>query len=281
MWIGSSENAGGNISGMHVFAVSGVHVDTIYENSEPIGRVFDDGQTRHCLLSGLKPANLSASKRAQYQEVVRNLERALRKADMSITDVVRTWFLLNDIHSWYGEFNNARTEFLKGRRLGLLPASTGIGSQNPARAAILAGAWAMQPAKSVISITETPSPLQCSSMEYGSAFSRAVLVDTPSCRRLLISGTASIGPDGRSAHVADLRKQIALTIKVARAILISCKFDFHDVTRATAYLKSVHGAPVLDEWQREHDLDFFPLVVAQADICRPELLFELELDAIS
>ena len=100
-------------------------------------------------------------------------------------------------------------------------------------------------------------------------------------QRLLISGTASNGPDSRSAHAGDLRKHIALTMEIAHAILVSRGFDFSDVTRATAYFKNIQDAPVFDEWRRGRDGEFLPLIVAQSDICRPELLFEMELDAIS
>jgi enamine deaminase RidA (YjgF/YER057c/UK114 family) len=282
MWIENGKNTDSAISGMHVFAVAGTNVDTVRQEGEPIGRVFDDGQTRHCLLSGLKPANPSVSNPAQCREVFKNLEHALHEVDMNMTDVARTWFFLDNIRSWYREFNNARIEFFKERKLldGLLPASTGIGGRNPGGVAIIGGAWAIQAAKSSVSITEAPSPLQCSSMEYGSAFSRAVLVDTPLCHRLLISGTASIGPDGRSLHVGDLRRQLALTMEVAREILASRGFNFSNVTRATTYFKNLQEVLVFNAWQREHSLEFLPLVAVPADICRQELLFEIELDAI-
>jgi len=283
MWIGSDGNTSSTISGMHLFAVAGVRVDTIYQGEESIGRVFGDGQTRCCLLSGLRPANLSASKSAQCQEVFRNLERGLCEADMNIANVARTWFFLDAIHSWYGEFNGARNEFFQKKKLigNLLPASTGVGSQNPAGSAVSVGAWAVQATKDCVSIIEVPSPLQCSSVEYGSAFSRAVLVETPLWRRLLISGTASIGPDGRSLHIGDLPGQIGLTMEVVREILASCDLDFSHVTRATAYFKNSQDAPAFDLWRKQQRLEPFPLIVTQSDICRPELLFEIELDAIS
>jgi enamine deaminase RidA (YjgF/YER057c/UK114 family) len=118
-------------------------------------------------------------------------------------------------------------------------------------------------------------------LEYGSAFSRAMLIDILAGRRLLISGTASIEPNGRSAHVGDLRNQIALTMEVANAILVSRGFKFSDVTRATAYFKHIQDAPALDAWRQERKVDPFPLVMAGSTICRDELLFEIELDAIA
>jgi hypothetical protein len=57
-------------------------------------------------------------------------------------------------------------------------------------------------------------------------------------------------------------------------------FDFNNVTRATAYFKNIQDAPTFDVWLAERDLKFPPVVVAQSDICRPELSFEIELDAI-
>jgi enamine deaminase RidA (YjgF/YER057c/UK114 family) len=206
----------------------------------------------------------------------------LNEAGMDMTNVARTWLFLDDILSCYEEFNGIRTGVFREKKLlnGLLPASTGVGGRNPAGTAIIGGAWAVQSTDHSVVVQAVPSPQQCSSLEYGSAFNRAVLIDIPAGRRLLISGTASIEPNGRSAHVGDLRKQIALAMEVVHAILASRGFNFSDVTRATTYFKNISGAAVFDEWQMEHDLKFLPLVKAQADICRNDLLFEIELDAI-
>jgi len=282
-WIEGTALVSEGISGMHIFAVAGTQVDTICQEGEPVGRIFSDGHLRHYLFGNLVPSNPSASKPMQCCETFEKMERLLFEAGMGMANVARTWFFLDDILSWYGEFNSARNEFFKEKRLlnGLLPASTGVGGQNPAGVAITGGAWAVQAMNSSVAVHAVPSPLQCPSLEYGSAFSRAVVVDTPPCRRLLISGTASIGPDGRSLHVGDLQGQIELTMKVVRGILASCGFDFSYVTRATAYFKNIQDAPAFDLWRKEQRLEPFPLITTQSDICRPELLFEIELDAIS
>jgi enamine deaminase RidA (YjgF/YER057c/UK114 family) len=283
MWIGDGKDTDNAISGMHVFAVAGTHVDTIRHEGEPIGRVFSDGYERHCFLGNVMPSNLTASKSAQCHEIFEKMERLLLETGMEMTNVVRTWFFLDDILSWYGEFNNARIEFFKERKLlnGLLPASTGIGGRNSQGVAIVGGAWAVQTKEGSTIAHEVPSPLQCSSIDYGSAFSRAVLVDTSSCRRLLISGTASIGPDGHSLHTGDLDGQIGLSMKVVREILASRGFNFSDVTRATAYFKNLQDAPAFDFWREKQGLKPFPLIATQSTICRGELLFEIELDAIA
>ena len=282
MWIGGGKDTENAISGMHVFAVAGTHVDTIRWEGEPVGRVFSDGYERHCFLENVKPSNLTASKSAQCHETFEKMERLLLEAGMGMTNVVRTWFFLDDILSWYAEFNNARIGFFKKRKLlhGLLPASTGVGGRSPTGVAIVGRAWAVQALKSSIAVQAAPSPLQSSSMEYGSAFSRAVSVDTSSCRRLLISGTASIGSDGRSLHTGDLNGQIGLSMKVVRRILVSSGFDFSHVTRATTYFKNTQDAPAFDLWRKRQGLEPFPLIATQSTICRDELLFEIELDAL-
>jgi enamine deaminase RidA (YjgF/YER057c/UK114 family) len=97
---------------------------------------------------------------------------------------------------------------------------------------------------------------------------------------LLISGTASIEPGGRSAHPGDPRKQIQLTMEVVAAILESCRMSFADVTRSTVYFKQLADARLFEQWCQTNDLDI-PGVWVEADICRDELLFEIELDAMT
>jgi len=267
---------------MHIFAVTGTQVDTIHQEGKVIGRIFDDGCVRHCFLGNLVSSNSSISKSAQSGEMFERMEHALLEAGMAMTNVVRTWLFLDDILSWYEEFNGIRTGFFMKKKLsnGLLPASTGVGGRNPAGTAIVGGAWAVQSTDGSVVVQAVPSPQQCSSLEYGSAFNRAVLIDVPAGRRLLISGTASIEPNGRSAHVGDLCKQIRLTMEVAHAILASRGFNFSDITRATAYFKNIQDASAFDAWRQKQKVGPFPLVVAEATICRDELLFEIELDAL-
>lgn len=280
-WVEGSGSGKGGISGMHIFAVAGTNVDTIRQAGKVVGRVFDDGCARHCFLGNLVALNPSVSKSAQSQEMFERMEQALLEARMDMTNVVRTWLFLDDILSWYEEFNGIRTGFFREKKLsnGRLPASTGIGGRNPVGTAIVGGAWAVQATNDLVAVQAVPSPLQCSSLEYGSAFNRAVLIDMPAGQRLLVSGTASIEPNGRSAHAGDLRKQIGLTMEVAHAILASRGFNFSDVTRATAYFKNIQDAPAFDIWRQEQKMEPFPLVMTESTICRDELLFEIELDA--
>jgi len=52
-----------------------------------------------------------------------------------------------------------------------------------------------------------------------------------------------------------------------------------DLTRATAYFKHREDVHALTNWCASRDLPRLPIVLANCDICRGDLLFELEADA--
>jgi enamine deaminase RidA (YjgF/YER057c/UK114 family) len=281
-WVQGMPCSEGAIAGIQVFALAGTKVETVTLNGQPIGRMFHDRWARHCLLGNLLPEERRQSRPEQTTSVYRRMEQALLQMGMTLSNLARTWLFLDDILSWYGEFNTARTEIFTQRNLFVtgVPASTGVGVTNPAGAALAAAAWAVQPLDGPMEVCEVASPLQCTARRYGSCFSRAVELRVPGLDRLLISGTASISPDGRSQHSGDVRRQIGLTMEVVEAILSSRQMRWSDVTRATAYFKQAEDGPRFAEWCEDHNVTM-PVVVTQADICRDELLFEIELDAVA
>ena len=145
----------------------------------------------------------------------------------------------------------------------------------------MADVLAIRPKRSDVRIFAVPSPLQCSALDYRSSFSRAVEVVTPELRCLYISGTASIEPGGKTAFVDDVRKQIELSMDVLHAILTSRGMDWGDVSRAIAYFRNMSSAAEFTAYCREHNIPQFPCAVSHADICRDDLLFEIEADAMT
>jgi enamine deaminase RidA (YjgF/YER057c/UK114 family) len=278
------EGAAGNdhpIAGMQAFAFDAGRVNPITLNGRVVGSVFEEGAMRHCLLGGLGPGQRSTSRPDQLRQTLENLEAALELAGFSLPDVVRTWFYVDQILSWYGAFNKVRTQVYSRVqfRSGSLPASTGISGRNPAGSALVAGAWALQPLEASARVAEVASPLQCPAPAYGSSFSRAMEISAPRGRRLLISGTASVAPGGETLWTGNVRRQIDLTMNVVEAILASRGFGFRDITRATAYVKNRDDMPAFAVWCAARDLRSLPAIVAHCGICREDLLFELEADA--
>ena len=77
----------------------------------------------------------------------------------------------------------------------------------------------------------------------------------------------------------DLSGQIDTSLTVTEAILKSCGMGFTDVTRATGYFKDGVGGGA----GGAGGAGFGSVrqgVAVQADICRAELLFEIQLDAV-
>jgi len=126
-----------------------------------------------------------------------------------------------------------------------------------------------------------PSPLQCPALRYGSSFSRAVEVAAPDHRRLYLSGTASIDPGGKTAHVGDIEKQIELTMRVVGAILASRGMGWDNVSRAVAYVERATHASAFQAYRLGAGLAQLPVVIVENPLCRGDLLFEIELDALA
>lgn len=281
-WIEQGNGQGSPVAGLQVHAVSGVTTHPVRWGGRTLGMTYEDQRGRHCVLGGLEPPDPRASREVQAEALFDLVERVLQEAGFGFEHVYRTWFYLDDILEWYDAFNEVRNQFFQRRGVydRLVPASTGIGGNNRSGAALIGDLMALEPASTELRLEAVPSPLQCPALEYGSSFSRAVEVAWPGQRRLLVSGTASIEPGGATAHVGDIEAQVATTMEVVHAILRSRGMDWSDTVRAIAYFKHARHTPVFARHCRLHGLPQMPVIVTKNDVCRDDLLFELELDAI-
>jgi enamine deaminase RidA (YjgF/YER057c/UK114 family) len=279
-WVEGAACDGGPVAGIQVHAFRG-GVERIEFCGRAVGSAFTDAGARQCLVGGLTPPDKTLSQPGQTSRTLENLQTILAQAGFDLADVVRTWFFLENILSWYDDFNRARTKLYSGVkfRSGSMPASTGVGAKNPAGAALALAEWAFRPSGKNSRAEEIASPMQCPAPAYGSAFSRAMEVPAAAGRRLFVSGTASIAPGGKTLWTGDVRKQVKLTMDVVEAILRPRGFAFADITRATAYFRRPADAAVFAEWLAANRLAKMPVISAQCDLCRDDLLFELEADA--
>jgi len=67
---------------------------------------------------------------------------------------------------------------------------------------------------------------------------------------------------------------------VVEAILCSRSMGWSDVVRGVVYFKYAADLSIYDEYCRSKGLPSFPAACLQGDICRDDLLFEIEVDAI-
>jgi enamine deaminase RidA (YjgF/YER057c/UK114 family) len=270
------------IAGIQTHAIAGTCVRTLGDNGA-VTRIWNDALATHCVVNSILPTRTQATPPEQAREVFEKLQTGLASAGMTTKDIARTWFYLDDILSWYGEFNRVRNDVFAHNELRphSLPASTGVGGRNPMGAALVAAVWAVRPHDQAAKVMHfAPSPEQCPAPAYGSAFSRAVEIRSAGFRRLLVSGTASIAPDGKTEHVGDARAQIERSMQVVGAILESRRMTFADTAFATAFFKTPADAPLFADWLARHGQPAMPVVSAGCDICRDNLLFEIELEAV-
>lgn len=281
VWLQGDACRSGNMLSMQAFAVSGLVPEPVNSGGREVGFVYETEHARFCRLRGIQPSDVSAPRGEQARSAFEAMQAALSESGFAVTDTVRTWIYLDRLLEWYDEFNTVRTLFFRQHGIfeALVPASTGIGARNPFGAAVLIDVLAVQP-KNGVTVQAVPSPLQNPATDYKSSFSRAVEMAFPSHRALYISGTASIDARGQTVHRNDPAAQIDRTLEVIEALLQSRGMAWSDLFRGIAYFKNMSDLPSFEQCCRVRQIPRFPLAVSHADICRDDLLFEIEVDAV-
>jgi enamine deaminase RidA (YjgF/YER057c/UK114 family) len=274
-------------------AAEGDRVWTAVDEGRPVGRAWDRNGSSFIIMQdchGLNGPGASKPDRMEQTDAMfRRAERILRDEGFSYPDVVRTWIYIDDILDWYGDFNQARNRcyadfgFLGGRdgsnpaETVYLPASTGIQGRNPARSAAVMDLFAVHGREgSPVKVRHITGSRQRSPYRYGSAFSRAVVVEEPDDRLILVSGTASIDDEGKSVYLGDSRAQIHQTLNVITSLIEPEGATLADLCEATVFLKRAEDLPLYLSIAEEKGLSSVPAVHVVADVCRDELLFELD-----
>jgi enamine deaminase RidA (YjgF/YER057c/UK114 family) len=221
--------------------------------------------------------------------MLRRAAGILESQGASYRDVARTWFYLADILAWYPEFNRSRSAIygqfgiLPGQGNGRLklPASTGIRGEATSGAAgsldLLAVAG---PVKSRPLVRQLSNPGQQDAFHYGSAFSRGALICQPDISMIQVSGTAAIDERGASLYPGDVRAQIDCTFDKIAALIGQEGASLADIAAACVFVKRPEDALVYQERAAARGLEDLPAVIMVADICREELLFEMDAEVV-
>jgi enamine deaminase RidA (YjgF/YER057c/UK114 family) len=195
-------------------------------------------------------------------------EAVLRREGLHFGHVVRQWAYVEDIGAGYRAFNDARAEaYARADFPAGYPAATGIGQ---AAGGVVLDFVAVDGA----AVTPLSNPRQADAHRYaadGAApqFERGKRVVLSGAATILVSGTAAIVGE-RSVAAGDVVAQTRTTIGNIAAVVGARR-----LSRLRAYVKRARDLPAV----RRLVTDAFgpvPAVYVRADICRPELLVEIE-----
>jgi enamine deaminase RidA (YjgF/YER057c/UK114 family) len=124
------------------------------------------------------------------------------------------------------------------------------------------------------------STRQIEAYQYYSAFSRGLLIREPEISELQVSGTAAINEEGKSLYPGDIRGQIDYTLGAVDALIRQEDASLEDVCAATVFVKHPEDIHIFQEMAGSRGLEDFPCVCVVADICRKELLFEIDAEIV-
>jgi enamine deaminase RidA (YjgF/YER057c/UK114 family) len=279
----------GGLAGIHVIAARGTS-RPLAEGDRVYGRVVETSAARVLGLSDVgrrASGRLAAGPAEDAAAAIDAAEDLLAREGFSFRDVVRTWFYLRDILDWYGPFNAVRTAAF--RRMGLLepggngpiPASTGIEGRNPRGGWCTLDLLALRPRDGGrLKRRRLHNRKQNEATEYGSAFARATEVVLGDTRCVFVSGTAAIDDRGETVHVGDFETQVRHTLEAVRVLLEGAGAGLADVGQATAFLANPCDGRAFERIVERSELRKAPLVTTIADVCRRDLLFEIDATAI-
>lgn len=242
----------------------------------------------------------------QTADVFEGLRAMLAEAGASFEDVARAWLYqggITDIEGnteRYRELNRARADFFAGipfhsRRLwhggdgrAIYPASTGIGTEGHG---LVATCLALKTERTDVELLPLENPLQTPSFDYpehysakAPKFSRAMALRIGDHVTTWISGTASI-VNSESVHPGDVEKQTEQTLTNIERLIDAENFGRLGWSGAGATLDHLAKVRVYVKRHEDYDkcravcerrLGRIPAIYAQADVCRPDLLVEIE-----
>lgn len=278
--------AGTTLAGVQIQAVFRDRVQsirTIADAGSPCGRAWSSNGKNFAILQNMRAAQPAADRSAQAAEMIRRAGEILRSQGISYRHVARTWIYLDDILDWYQPFNQARNE--QYGQLGLvtsgpgalLPASTGIEGANPHGGACLMDVLAVSDSRGDQPVAAQLSNLrQQDAFAYGSAFSRGAHIRDVDSECFHISGTAAIDQAGKSMFAGDVRSQVAATLDHVEALLGQRGMGLSDICSSTAFVKLAGDYDAVRDAMGQRGLADLPAVYMVADVCRAELLFELD-----
>jgi len=282
---------GGSFGGLQLWGASpkkpGARlVATVEMGGRPVGRRWtgpDYALLHLAAIDGRGPDGaLRGCPSCQAQQMFENVAAALAEHGLTYKDVPRTWIYLSRILDWYGEFNRVRTAHyarvgLSASEGSIFPASTGIQARSDQEECLMDVLAVKQGPGSRLAVRPViKTPRQDKAFSYGSAFSRAVVLESDGHKTVFISGTASINSAGATTHLGEREAQCLDTLIAIAAILEDQGGGLEHLCQATVFCKDVAVFEAYQSATRRLRMPKLPGVPVIADVCRDNLLVEIE-----
>lgn len=290
-FVSGTPACGGSLAGIQLWGVAqegpATTVRTVAAGPAPAGRLWSAPGFRLLHIPGVRGVTPSST---LPQEATRQAQRMFHNAaagaaanGFRYVQTVRTWIYVARLLDWYEEFNRVRSDFYATRSFGheqngpAFPASTGIQGRSADEECLMDVLLfdAKDPSVArarAIDRTSRQGPAPA----YGSAFSRAMTIELAGRRTLHVSGTASIDSDGRSMHPGEPDAQCLETLLSVAAVIEQQGGSLSNISSATLFCKNAETYAAYRQAKTLLGIPSFPTVCVIADVCRPELLVELE-----
>jgi len=306
--------ASGAVIALELWAVSGCRTEipsVICETPLP-GQVAiaEFGDMRWFFGGGFRPESQPIGAYNRSLNAFERLGTQLKKQRFRLDQVLRTWIYQGHLvlpegdTQRYKELNRARTDFfgetaflkkyLPSQYQGtqhqgtIFPASTGIGADD---ADVILSAIALDTKRRDVIAVPLENPHQTSAFDYGAVyspqspkFSRAMAVAAGNDCLVFVSGTASI-TDSESQHHENPVKQTEQTLDNIAALIEGENLARHGISGIACGLSNLECVRVYVKRPSELELvrqvcdrrlPEVPTIYTVADVCRPELLVEIE-----
>lgn len=300
---------GGQALAIEAWAVGGEQVEIQHPAADVLTVTHDDLRWIH--IAGVVAPEPTTDAYGQAAALFAELTKRLALCGASFQDIPRVWLYQGgithsepsldspDLVQRYQEMNRARTDYFEEMQAwGLMnvnqkgnviyPASTGIGM---AGGGLTLSCLGLQTRRSDVRLIALENPQQTSAFDYARRFSakspkfsRAMAAVIGDYLTTWISGTASI-LNSKTVHTGDIESQTHQTIDNIERLIAAENFALHGASGAGAELSDLAKVRVyvkhLDDFEKcravcRQRLGDLPTIYAQADVCRSDLLVEIE-----
>ena len=288
---------------LEAWAIGGPNVKVEHRAPHTLTVSYDEMRWIYC--AGIKSNKRNEGIYEQATGVLEQMGSALKKMGSGFEHVLRTWFYLGGITEVdggvqrYKELNRARTDFYKGIEFhcstlqpnipqGLYPASTGIGMRGDT---LVGSCVALETQRNDAVLLPLENPQQTPAYAYpphhspqSPKFSRGVVLVLENYVTTWVSGTASV-VHSISRYPGNIEKQTEQTIENIERLIAAENLRFHGINHPGARLSDLAKIRVYlkrpEDFLRckaicDQRFQSVPAIYAVADVCRPELLVEIE-----